>query len=190
MTEQKILYAAAGMGALAVIYALGLGRWIMTKPAGEAKMREIAEAIQQGAKSYLNRQYKTIAVVAVIVLLALGFFLNWMVAGGFLVGAILSAVSGYIGMNTSVRANVRTAQAAKIGLKPALNLAFKGGLVTGMMVVGLGLLGTTLFYWATKDIPALVGLAFGGSLISIFARLGGGIYTKAADVGTDLVGKI
>lgn len=188
--EQKILYAATVAGGLAVVYALGLGRWILSKPAGEAKMREIATAIQQGARAYLNRQYRVVAVLALLIFLALGILLSWPVAAGFLVGAILSALSGYVGMNISVRANVRVAEAARSALGPALNLSFKGGSVTGFMVVGLGLLGTTAFYWATKDIPALVGLAFGGSLISIFARLGGGIYTKAADVGTDLVGKI
>ena len=189
-TEQIALYGATGAGILAVLYAFGLVRWINRRPAGDAKMQEIAAAIQTGARAYLNRQYRTVAVVALIAFLALGFLLNWTIAGGFLVGAVLSAISGYIGMNISVKANVRTAEAAKTGLQPALNLAFRGGAVTGLMVVGLGLLGTTVFYWLTKDVSALVGLAFGGSLISIFARLGGGIYTKAADVGADLVGKV
>jgi K(+)-stimulated pyrophosphate-energized sodium pump len=188
--EQYVLYGATGVGALAVIYALLLAGWINRQPAGEEKMLSIAEAIQQGARAYLNRQYRTIAIVAVIMFAALGFFLNWLIAAGFLVGAVLSALSGYIGMNISVRANVRTAEAAKIGLHKAMDVSFRGGAVTGLMVVGLGLLGTTGFYWLTTDIPALVGLAFGGSLISIFARLGGGIFTKAADVGADLVGKI
>ncbi len=189
-TEQSVLYAATAAGILAVLYGFYLTRWITKQPSGDSKMREIALAIQQGASAYLNRQYRTISVVALVVFIALGLFLNWTLALGFLVGAILSAISGYIGMNISVRANVRTAEAAKSGLKKAMDVSFKGGAVTGLMVVGLGLLGTTLFYWATKDIPALVGLAFGGSLISIFARLGGGIYTKAADVGADLVGKV
>ncbi|MEX2012259.1 MAG: sodium-translocating pyrophosphatase, partial [Patescibacteria group bacterium] len=189
-TEQYVLYGATGAGILGVLYGLYLARWINKQPAGDSKMKEIALAIQQGASAYLNRQYRTIAVVALIAFIALGLFLNWVLALGFLVGAVLSAVSGYIGMNVSVRANVRTAEAAKSGLKKALDLSFKGGAVTGLMVVGLGLLGTTVFYWLTKDISALVGLAFGGSLISIFARLGGGIYTKAADVGADLVGKV
>ncbi len=188
--EQTVLYSATGAGLLAVIYALGLVRWIMGQAQGDAKMKEIALAIQQGASAYLNRQYRAVAVVAIVVFALVGFLLNWKTAGGFLFGAVLSAICGYIGMNVSVRANLRTAEAAKSGLKPALSLAFRGGAVTGLMVVGLGLLGTTILYWLTKDVSSLVGLAFGGSLISIFARLGGGIFTKAADVGADLVGKV
>ncbi len=189
-TQQYVLYGASASGVITVLYALFLVRWINKQPGGDSKMREIAEAIQSGAKAYLDRQYKTVAVVAVIAFVLLGFFLNWTIAFGFLLGAVLSAISGYIGMNVSVRANVRTAEAAKTGMAPALSLAFKGGSVTGLMVAGLGLIGTTVFYWITKDVSAMVGLAFGGSLISIFARLGGGIYTKAADVGADLVGKV
>ncbi len=189
-TSQIVLYSATAIGAFSVIYALGLVKWIIGRPAGDNRMKEIAEAIQQGASAYLNRQYRTVAVVALVAFLVLGLALNWTIAVGFLVGAVLSAISGYIGMNISVRANVRTSEAAKSGMVPALNLAFRGGAVTGLMVVGLGLLGTTVFYWITQDVAALVGLAFGGSLISIFARLGGGIYTKAADVGADLVGKV
>ena len=188
--EQTVLYGATAAAVLTVFYSLWLVSWINKQPKGDAKMIEIAEAIQQGAKAYLNRQYRTIAIVAVIVFVLLGFLLNWTIAAGFLFGAVLSGLCGYIGMNVSVRANVRTAEAAKSGLAKALSLSFRGGAVTGLMVVGLGLLGTTLFYWATKDVPVMVGLAFGGSLISIFARLGGGIYTKAADVGADLVGKL
>lgn len=188
--EKYSLYGAVAAGVLAVLYAMYLVKWIVGQATGDSKMQEIAEAIQTGAKAYLNRQYRTIAIVAVGVFLLLGLLLSWKIAAGFLVGAVLSAISGYIGMNISVRANIRTAEAAKNGMKSALSLAFRGGAVTGLMVVGLGLLGTTLFYWATKDVPAMVGLAFGGSLISIFARLGGGIYTKAADVGADLVGKV
>jgi len=187
---QTVLYSATASGALTVLYAFWLVLWINKQNAGDSKMKEIALAIQQGASAYLNKQYRTIAVVAVVVFLLLGFLLNWLIGIGFLVGALLSAICGYIGMNISVRANSRTAEAAKTGLPEALRLSFRGGSVTGLMVVGLGLLGTTLFYWATKDVSALVGLAFGGSLISIFARLGGGIYTKAADVGADLVGKV
>ena len=188
--EQWVLYGATGAGVLTILYSLYLTRWIMKQSAGDKKMQEIALAIQQGAKAYLNRQYKTVGIVALIAFLLLGFLLNWKIAAGFLLGAVLSGLCGYIGMNVSVRANVRTAEAAKSGMKQALKLAFRGGSVTGLMVVGLGLLGTTAFYWITKDVSAMVGLAFGGSLISIFARLGGGIYTKAADVGADLVGKL
>ena len=187
---QTVLYGATGAGVLTVLYGLWLVTWINKQAKGDAKMIEISEAIQQGAKAYLNRQYRTVAIVAVIVFALLGFLLNWTIAAGFILGAILSGICGYIGMNVSVRANVRTAEAAKSGLQKALSLSFRGGAVTGLMVVGLGLLGTTSFYWITKDVPAMVGLAFGGSLISIFARLGGGIYTKAADVGADLVGKL
>lgn len=170
----------------------------MKKGTGDAKMQSIALAIQQGARAYLNRQYKTIGIIAIVLFLIIGFvpMLGWMMAISFLVGAILSALAGYIGMNVSVRANVRTTEEAKKGLKEALGLAFKGGTVTGLLVVGLALLGVTLFYIiADKFVGAgavrsLIGLSFGASLISVFARLGGGIFTKAADVGADLVGKV
>ncbi|HLP86964.1 MAG TPA: sodium-translocating pyrophosphatase [Candidatus Paceibacterota bacterium] len=183
---------------IAIIYGLFLIRVVMKKGAGDAKMQAIALAIQQGAKAYLNRQYKTIGIIAIVLFLIIGFvpMLGWMMAISFLVGAVLSALAGYIGMNVSVRANVRTTEEAKKGLKEALGLAFKGGTVTGLLVVGLALLGVTLFYIiATKFVGAsavrsLVGLSFGASLISVFARLGGGIFTKAADVGADLVGKV
>lgn len=188
--EKQVFYLALGAGILAVLYGIYLINWILKQPSGNEKMKSIAEAIQQGASAYLNRQYKTVAYVGAIVFLILGLFISWTTAIGFFIGAILSAAAGYIGMNISVRANVRTAEKAREGMGVALNLAFKGGSVTGLMVAGLGLLGVTVFYWITKDINALIGLGFGGSLISVFARLGGGIFTKAADVGADLVGKL
>lgn len=175
---------------IAIVYGLFLVSSIMKKPAGNEKMKEIASAIQAGAKAYLNRQYKTITIIALVLFIVLWIFLDLKIAIGFIVGAVLSALAGYIGMNVSVRTNVRTAEAAKHGLGSALSLAFKGGSVTGLLVVGLALLGVTTFYAITKDVDSLIGLAFGSSLISVFARLGGGIFTKAADVGTDLVGKV
>ena len=181
-----------GSAVLAIVYGAILIRLVLRLPAGNEKMQAIAKAIQEGAKAYLNRQYKTIAAVAVVIFLIIGFVpkLGWTMALAFLIGAFLSALTGYIGMNISVRANVRTAEAARHGLAKALKVAVQGGSVTGMLVVGLALLGTASFYFITRDIHALIGLGFGGSLISIFARLGGGIFTKAADVGADLVGKV
>lgn len=181
-----------GSAVLAIVYGAILIRLVLRLPAGNEKMQAIAKAIQEGAKAYLNRQYKTIAAVAVVIFLIIGFVpkLGWTMALAFLLGAFLSALTGYIGMNISVRANVRTAEAARHGLAKALKVAVQGGSVTGMLVVGLALLGTASFYFITRDIHALIGLGFGGSLISIFARLGGGIFTKAADVGADLVGKV
>ena len=177
---------------IAILYGLFLIRVVLKKGTGDAKMQAIAKAIQEGAKAYLNRQYKTIGVIAIVLFLIIGFvpMLGWMMAISFIFGAILSALAGYIGMNVSVRANVRTTEEAKKGLKEALSVAFKGGTVTGLLVVGLALLGVTLFYIVTGDVKALIGLSFGASLISVFARLGGGIFTKAADVGADLVGKV
>jgi len=181
-----------GGAALAIIYGIILIEKVVKLPSGNEKMQEIAKAIQEGAKAYLNRQYKTVAMVAAVLFLIIGFIpsLGWITAIAFIIGAFLSALTGYIGMNVSVRANVRTAEAARHGMQKALTVAFQGGSVTGLLVVGLALLGTAGFYFVTKDIHALIGFGFGGSLISIFARLGGGIFTKAADVGADLVGKV
>lgn len=177
---------------VAILYGVFLAKKVMSMPDGDEKMRNIARAIQVGAKAYLNRQYKTVAMVAVVLFVVIGLVpsLGWITAVAFLAGAFLSALTGYIGMYVSVRANVRTAEAAKGGLKKALDVAVKGGSVTGLLVVGLSLLGTAAVYYLTHDVRVLIGLGFGGSLISIFARLGGGIFTKAADVGADLVGKV
>src|SRR5213594_1483789 len=189
MDPNTAWFGVAG-GLAAVVFAVVLIYLVLNQPTGNDRMREIASAIQEGAAAYLNRQYTVIAIIGVVIAIVIGFFIDWTTAGLYIVGAVLSAAAGYVGMNIAVRSNLRTAEAARRGLNAALEVAFRGGAVTGFMVVGLGLLGVAAAYLVFKKPEALVGLAFGASLVSVFARLGGGIYTKAADVGADLVGKV
>ncbi|MCS5696511.1 sodium-translocating pyrophosphatase [Desulfofundulus thermocisternus] len=190
MEQSWVTYSGLVAAIIGILFAGYLASWVLSRPAGSQRMQEISAAIQEGAMAYLNRQYKTIALVGIVVALIILFGLNYWTAIGFIIGAVFSGLCGYIGMYVTTRGNTRVAEAAKSGINHALQVAFKGGAVTGMMCVSLALLGVSAMYVIFRDPVALVGLGFGGSLISVFARLGGGIYTKSADVGADLVGKV
>jgi len=190
MVTENVLWPVAAVGLIALLWAVALIFWVLRQPQGNDKMREISKAIQEGAQAYLLRQYSTVAAIGVVIAVILIFVVSFKAAVLFLIGAVLSGAAGYIGMNISVRANLRTAEAARGGVNPALKMAFRAGSVTGLFVVGFGLIGVAVAYASFGDFTAIIGFAFGASLISVFARLGGGIYTKAADVGADLVGKI
>ena len=190
MVTENVLWPVAAAGVLALLWAVALIFWVLRQPQGNEKMREISKAIQEGAQAYLMRQYSYVAAIGVVIAVILIFVVSFKAAILFVIGAVLSGAAGYIGMNISVRANLRTAEAARGGINPALKMAFRAGSVTGLFVVGFGLIGVTIAYASFGDFTAIIGFAFGASLISVFARLGGGIYTKAADVGADLVGKI
>ena len=190
MVTENVLWPVAAAGVLALLWAVALIFWVLRQPQGNEKMREISKAIQEGAQAYLMRQYSYVAAIGVVIAVVLIFVVSFKAAILFVIGAVLSGAAGYIGMNISVRANLRTAEAARGGINPALKMAFRAGSVTGLFVVGFGLIGVTIAYASFGDFTAIIGFAFGASLISVFARLGGGIYTKAADVGADLVGKI
>ena len=190
MVTENVLWPVAAAGVIALLWAVALIVWVLRQPQGNEKMREISKAIQEGAQAYLLRQYSYVAAIGVVIAVILIFVVSFKAAILFVVGAVLSGAAGYIGMNISVRANLRTAEAARGGINPALKMAFRAGSVTGLFVVGFGLIGVTIAYASFGDFTAIIGFAFGASLISVFARLGGGIYTKAADVGADLVGKI